>query len=298
MDWNKAKNILIIAFIITNVFLFYHIFKELNENFFYSVKDETIQDVKKVLRERDIVVKANVPKRVPNLPILKVRYERFNGGNLAKKILGNYKQTDNKYFNSDRNEMIEVSCNNKLFTYEKKLMTSNVKAISLEEAKKIADKFIKKYGFYNDNVKYWDTKIKNNGEYEVIYKQIYNGRFLDDMDNDEQENTSLGMKVLVNNTGVIKFTKKWLISDGAKSYAKRVIPSTKALLMAIEKIRDIIPEGETAVITDISLGYCLDVYGFDTFIDDKWYEMESFYASPYWRICLKDKKCIYITAYE
>lgn len=298
MDWSKAKNILIIAFIITNIFLFYNVYKNMNENNFFYINDETVEDVKKILEERNIFIETEVPKKVPSLPILKVKYETYDGDELAKKILGDYQKIDDKYFDADRNERIEVSHNNKFFIYERKLMTSNINKISLEEAKKFADKFIEDYGFNDGSVKYSDTIVKDNGEYEVIYKQSYNGMFLEDLGDvkDEEMLTRLEIRVTVNNTGIIKFTKKWIVPDGTKSHAKRVIPSTKALLMAIEDINNV--NDNKAIITDISLGYILDVPNFDTLINDEWYEMESTYASPYWRICLKNKKRIYIQAYE
>jgi regulatory protein YycI of two-component signal transduction system YycFG len=177
MDWSKAKNILIIAFIITNIFLGLSIFKNMKQyNYFYSVNGQRIKDVISILEEKDIIVKTDVPKDVPKLPALTVKYETYNGNEMAEKFLETYIEKDKEYVKG--NESVKVTFNNKLLIYERKPEIFSLKDISQEQAKKIADSFIEKYGFSGKNVEHWSTTKEQYDEYKIIYKQKYNDMFL------------------------------------------------------------------------------------------------------------------------
>lgn len=53
MDWSKAKNILIIAFMITNVFLIYHIEKDIfDHHTVVMLKENHVQNVVHILEEK------------------------------------------------------------------------------------------------------------------------------------------------------------------------------------------------------------------------------------------------------
>ncbi|MDK2917464.1 MAG: hypothetical protein PWQ37_197 [Candidatus Petromonas sp.] len=288
MDWSKAKNILIIAFIITNIFLGLSIFKNMKQyNYFYSVNGQRIKDVISILEEKDIIVKTDVPKDVPKLPALTVKYETYNGNEMAEKFLETYIEKDKEYVKG--NESVKVTFNNKLLIYERKPEIFSLKDISQEQAKKIADSFIEKYGFSGKNVEHWSTTKEQYDEYKIIYKQKYNDMFLNDSE----------MKVIVNNTGVVRFERKWLQPKVTKMYEKRVIPATKALLMVIDKIkRSVNDEDDKAVITSIRLGYSFEISEIDTLANREWHNMESGEVLPYWIICLENNEFIYVEAYE
>lgn len=284
MDWSKAKNILIIAFVITNIFLFFNIKQNIDQhNYFYKVDNERIEDVTNILDEKSIVVNTDVPKQVPRLAVLTLKYETYKGKEVADKILGQYETKDGEFIKD--NEKVKIDLNNKLIIYERRPQIFSIENLTEEKAKEIADNFIEKYGFYNRDIKQWNVLQKERGQYEIIYKQIYKDMIIRDSE----------MKVLVNNTGVLRLERRWLQIEGIKDHEKRVIPATKALLIAIDKINK---EDNGAIITDITLGYSLDISKFNSLANQEWYNMELGDASPYWIICLENKECIYIEAYE
>jgi len=292
MDWSKAKNILIIAFIITNIFLLYNIKNNLEDaNYFYSIDEERIQDVKEILESKNIIINTVIPQSKEKLPILTVEYEAYDPEEIAKKLLGSYELKGEEYIN--KNERVKLLNNNKLLIYEKNPEWFKTRTLSPEEAKEIANDFLANNGFMNENVCTWDMRINSKGQYEVIYSQLYNEKFLEDS----------YMKVVLDNVGVVYFERKWLTPIEEKGSKMKVIPSTTALLMAIDEIKSK-TEGnyDKAVITEIKLGYLLDISKFDSLI--KWYDMEMGDASPYWRITLEDKEhkheknYVFIEAYE
>ncbi len=294
MDWSKAKNILIVTFIITNIFLLYNINEDIKANkYFYEISDERLKDIVGILNDKGIEVEGEIPRDTPTLPIVTVEYETYDEDKIASDFLDSYTKISDKYISG--NEMLQISHNKKLLTYKRDLVSIGFNEINSDKAKEIADKFIGNHGFDGDDVTHWRTIRNVNGDYEVIYKQTYGDLFIADSEVDNNEVANVGMEVKVNSSGVIEFTRKWFDSQVRKVNSKRVIPVTKALLMSIDDIKEKSGE-ENAVITDISIGYILDVAKFNNFVE--WHDIDMGDASPYWRICLKNKECIYKQAYE
>lgn len=79
MDWSKAKTILIIAFIVTNIVLGYALFnsQRIDEP---TLKEDFITDVAKLLKEKDITLNTAIPKEIPSLGIMTVEYEQRTPG--------------------------------------------------------------------------------------------------------------------------------------------------------------------------------------------------------------------------
>ena len=75
-DWSKAKTILVIAFIITNLLLIYVL---VGENHIYepTLKDEFIDEVIALLAEGH-KARTDIPKEIPRLNSMIVEYERVN----------------------------------------------------------------------------------------------------------------------------------------------------------------------------------------------------------------------------
>lgn len=280
MDWAKAKNILIVAFIITNLILGYYVLQDWEANSYsYTVSEDRINDVKEILRKKNIIIKADVPKEVSQIPELTVKYETYD----EKKIQDRFLEGND----SDYDKTIRVTANNKLITYQKTIKGAN-NDLSLEEVRKIAYDFIKKHGYEKDDMKLWDIRMVDN-EYEIVYKQKYKDVILDDG----------YMKINIKNSEVIWFERKWLQPTDIKVIEKRVIPATKALLLAIDELKDKKDTKDSEVIvTDINLVYSLNMYELNGIFDEKWYVGDEKKGLLYWRINLENSDDIDIEAYE
>ena len=86
MDWAKAKNIIIIMLVITDVFILSLCLSRGNTNTNNVQYDYTLN----VLRERGIDVKCSLPVQPPAMTSLTVSYQRFNAkvvGDMMKTIV-------------------------------------------------------------------------------------------------------------------------------------------------------------------------------------------------------------------
>ncbi len=123
MDWNKSKSILIIAFIIVNIFLLIVIFDdELISNNYEAVDKSFIEDVVSDLKQKNINVLCEIPLETHSLPLLEIDYKILEPENkIIKNFLGNnIEAEENKYiYKNESGETLEIK-NNKLLIYEKR----------------------------------------------------------------------------------------------------------------------------------------------------------------------------------
>lgn len=96
MDWSKAKNIFIVAFLLLNILLGYQLYLKQSENIQnYQWASNNIEELKKILKQRNINVKVEIPQEAPKLKFLNVKnieISNYKDINLDKDeaIEGNY----------------------------------------------------------------------------------------------------------------------------------------------------------------------------------------------------------------
>jgi len=274
MDWSKAKNVLIIAFIITNIYLIYYIEKDMfDEDALSARSEQKIKEVVQILEDKNIGVEAEVPMEVLELPVLDVEYITYD------------KNTIKQLFTKDRQDgdegwELSLQLNNKVLQYKKKNIYSNGTALTEKKARYEAEKFLKNYGLMSSDVMYWNQKTLDN-RYQVLFKQRYKGRILE----------YSYMLCTVTESGVVAFERMWMKPLKFGVNKKEIIPAPKALL----KFLDEHVGSEDMVITDISLVYWLDL-SHDGF--SNWENIESGTAIPAWRIELNDGEASFIPAFE
>lgn len=267
MDWSKAKNILIVAFIITNIFLIYNIEKDLfNDDSIALLKEKNIEDVVEILKEKNIRVEAEVPRKILQMPVLNVEYETYDNEQIKDMLL------EDGQFSTE---------NPKILTYQNHNNKVTLPNIDTKKAMGEGEKFIREHGFMGTDVIYSGTKY-DEGKYEVLFKQRYKGEFLE----------FSYMKCWVTPYGVEKFERMWLKPMDFGDNKKEIIPSTKALL---KFMKDMDESLEEIVIKDISLGYWFDPSQISL---TNWENIKSGTAFPAWRITLADGEARFIVAYE
>ncbi|HML35835.1 MAG TPA: two-component system regulatory protein YycI [Bacillota bacterium] len=118
MDWTKAKTILIVALIITNLVL---IGTYVYQNTRFNTDEKEMQDVTvKLLAEKNIFIETDIPKERPKMSKLTVKYDKMNEDVIKEQLdrqeaLTEAEQTDEN--------LISVT---KSFIEECGLMTENV----------------------------------------------------------------------------------------------------------------------------------------------------------------------------
>jgi len=273
MDWSKAKNILIVAFIITNIFLIYNIEKDMfNKDALEARSQSKIKEVVQILKERGIEIDTEVPMEVMGLPVLDVEYIIYD---LAK--------MQNLFLMGQSNEEAELtlSLNNKVLYFKRNVFLPNSIALNEKQARQEAEKFLKKYSFMSNDVVYWNYELMEN-QYKIYFKQKYKGRILEHS----------YMLLTVSDLGVIDFERMWLKPLKFGGSKLEIIPSPKALLKYIEEHEY---TEEDTTITHIDLVYWLDLSP-NSFTS--WEDVESGTAIPAWRIELNNGETTFIPAFE
>ncbi len=279
MDWTKAKTILIIAFIITNVFLFYNLEKDgPSSDNLSGVAAERIEDVEEILDKKGISLPLGIPSEMPKVASLELAYSQIDKNAEAEAFLGNAFDSGDDSF-SKGPEVLRV-LEGKMMVYENTEMFKGMEP-SIDDAVKSADAFLKEKGFLlGDSI--LKSSISKNGLVELIYVQT-----VEDLPLENGQ-----MEMLVSSLGVARFERIWMEVISVGDSARQVIPAAKALLMALETLE----ERRTNEIEEIDLTYLFDTKKTSL---SKWQDIKSGTALPVWRIDLPEEGgSIYIDAYE
>lgn len=136
MDWSKAKNILIVALIATNIFLlFTYVTKNETEN---KIVDRDV--LFSVLKQKNIFVDTEIPDKYENMPAITIEY------------------------NNDKQGLIEKTLKQKIY---------KVEADADEEAyRETADSFLRDCQLGNENLVF-DSVDKEESYTVVKYKNSY-----------------------------------------------------------------------------------------------------------------------------
>ncbi|MDI3533921.1 MAG: hypothetical protein PWQ82_286 [Thermosediminibacterales bacterium] len=281
MDWKKAKTILIIAFIFLDAFLGYNFWLNINpEADTTVVTDSQIQESCRILQEAGILIDTKLPAKVLPQPFLMVSYQKVEPSKTASSFFGELgnvkveKTEDSVIYRRDQEQLMVMHngiisyFNNKSETAEKQPL------VTKQDAKKIADSFIKAHGGFPPNARHDRTIYYNESDsYLVEYVQEYKGKFL----------ASSYIDVLVTPTGVKSYYSSWLKPIGYSGKSKQIISPVQALLKMIEVLEGV---NKPITITGLELGYY-----------SRYYNAEKWQAVPAWRIVVDKDEYYYINGY-
>lgn len=298
MDWSKAKNILILAFIVTNVFLIYNIQSKLFEQEQVQlINDESVANVEQYLEESKIKLETNIPREIISLPILDVRYKIFNSDSIAESLLGKdyiketrsteYLTLNKEIFKTEDKEL--TIDGNKRLKYINKNNDVNNYLINEEKIIEISDNFLKEHNLLTENIKldqiYYgvEDKFESKQLYKLIYNQTYDDKFLGHS----------YMYVYVNHQGVVGLEAMFLEHEKTNENKRQVIPATEALMRAMNSIS--LENDLPIIIKDVELGYYFNP---ESYMSSDWKSIESGTAFPSWKITIENGKTYFIEAYK
>jgi len=298
MDWSKAKNVLIIAFIATNIFLIYNIQGRLfGQQEMQLINDEYVRNVEQYLNDNGINLDAHISREIISLPILVVRYKIFDSNTMAEVFLDkNYhkkiatledKILKREIFKNEDEELIIEG--------GKKLKYRNISSkkinYSLNEKtiKKISSDFLKQHNLVTSDIEldqiYYGTQDDFDDEsvYKLVYNQTYQNKFLGES----------YINVYVSHRGVVGMEAMLLEYEKTQEQRKQIIPATEALMRAMNIISK--ENKEPITIKDIEVGY---YFGPTYYMESNWKEIESGTAFPSWKITIQNGKTYFIEAYK
>lgn len=298
MDWSKAKNVLIVAFIVTNIFLIYNIkIETFKGNEVKPVNDEYLLNVEEYLNRNDIYLNTDIPEEIISLPVLLVKYKNFDSNKIAGRFLGKgYDKTTDltgrenlkrEIFKKDNKEVIIEG--NKRLIYKNIDGSQGNHSLNEKTVTKISNDFLKQYklmkeGIVLDQIYYGiEEEVHSQPIYKLIYNQTYKNKFLGES----------YIHVYVNNKGVVAAEAMLLEYEKTQYQQKKIIPAAEALMRAMNTM---LKENETPIyIKEIEAGY---YFSPTNYIKSDWKDIDAGTAFPSWKITIQNGKAYYIEAYK
>jgi len=282
MNWSKAKTILIVVFLLADIFLFHVSYSGNLGN--SSEKDNVIQ-VLEYLKNRDIIVKSLIPNKGNPSTQIYVKYKMLNPEEAIESFFNSdtnvfIREDENKITVENNHIAIEIFKNGEIIYLNKSIDNAGNSNLIEMQAERIIDDFLKSINIDRDDTIIINKVIEDNS-INIMYNQVYKNQFID--------KTFLDMKVT--NNGVAYMKMLWFESIENGKTKNEVIPPTKALLKLAELYKDM--EG-TITVEDISQGYY-----FSSNIEQPFSIkfVKEGTAIPVWRIKTNLGK-IYINAYN
>ncbi|NLK44397.1 MAG: hypothetical protein GX300_08395 [Tissierellia bacterium] len=272
MDWSKAKTILIIAFIVTNILLGYVLLSS-EKQVETTLKDSFVEDVIEILGRKEIIINTDIPREIPSLNTLTVEYEAIEPYEANRIFFNGEGKVENKEAGVIEivfeEEYLTIT-NKKYLSYTNNNMKEMYPDLNEEKAIELALDFLEQRKYNVSDMKLSFIKRYENG-YNLEFTKLYNDRYL------EKSNTS----VVIDSSGVKKMERMWLnpIEEGEKYIYINTAPKALLSLLSIEETH-----GKT--IEEISLCYYFDPAEQD-FIDNPNMAIRG-KTIPAWRVLFED----------
>lgn len=281
MDWSKAKTILIIAFLITNMLL--GIFVVSNG----KIEDPTLSEefrveVVNMLRGEEIELNTNIPLIIPSLPPIIVEYEELKSSKINKDFFNGAGKIELK--EDDFVEIIYVDeiisiNNNKILEYENLKEKIKYRNLDKEIVKNIALEFIEDNNLERENMRLTSINQREDN-YIVRFNKFYNNKYVE----------RAYLNIYIDGTGVKRARKLWLdVKEGGEKELY-INTAPKAILSLLNNEQ---AKGKT--IEDISLCYYFDPEQ-DNYLDEP-SNAKKGNTIPAWRVLLDDGTRIIIDNY-
>ncbi len=266
MDWNKTNTILITAFIILNVFLFTSSNYMTKPEYKPERDKEFTQKVTKMLKEKNIVINAEIPEEPLILPVLETEYEIMKINlQLLENFLGeNIEPLEDVYtYTNSKGHVLEIIDGKKLRLTLRSKIPGEIKGnFNIEEeinafieGKNInTNKYVENYKHISDN------------DCMYVYTQTYNDYSMDNS----------YMHFFADKEGIYKFEMQRIISVTEIMGKIRTIRAIEALPRILTY-----PEIENKEIIKIEMSY----YSRE---DSNWQNIERINSDPTWKVIFDD----------
>ena len=267
MDWNKSNTILIVAFIIINIFLFISFYNNtFSEEYDVMSDEQFVTSVEDLLKQKNIKINCSIPSDTYILPVLETEYDIIQVDNeLLNKYLGpGIEAVEDVYmYNNKNGETLEIVDGKKLrYTIREKISGNieNEETVTEEINNLIKAKNIDAKG-YSENYKFVSD------DYCIyIYTQKYNELSVDNS----------YMYFFADSQGIYKLEMQRITSLTEIMAKVRTVSAIEALtrLLTYEDIKD-------KEITNIEMTYYSEE-------DENWQYITRINSDPTWKVKFSD----------
>ncbi|WP_409227327.1 two-component system regulatory protein YycI [Gudongella sp. SC589] len=272
MDWSKAKTILIVALLVTNIFLAY---------FLYGAQDtgnavldpEFIQETEDLLGRNGIVLQTEIPTKTQQLYNLTVEYEIMQPGRINESFFGSegtINRSEGAVVEIDNGKEEVTVINEKLMIYENSGEEAVNSIEDIEQAVDLALGFLQERGYETQDMglSYW--------------RETETGYYLDFTKTFQDSYIELSYTLFrIENGNIVRMERTWLNTKEIEQTDYKIVPAPKAILELLS-----MGDASNKTITDITLCYYFDPEK-QEYLDD-YQQAKEGRAVPAWRVQFKD----------
>ncbi len=277
MDWNKSNTILIIAFLVVNVFLFGFIYISDNftEKYDLEEKEDFLNSVKEILKTKNITISCEIPSKVYKAPFLEIKYDIINPSKeIIENFIGEYDGiiNDEILFYENEFESIEIVGMKKIIYNNEKAYNTEIK--NAESVDNIISDFCNEKKIDASN--FIKVNEINADDYKLVtFIERYKGYNLE----------NAYMNFYIKGEEVFKFEMQKIVSLNERAQITS-IPAAEALLrlMTYDSINN-------KEITDIQICYY-------TSENEEFENINSINVDLVWKVVFSDNTFVYLVAGE
>lgn len=273
MNWSKAKTVLIVFFLIINIFLVCNIVYSANKA--TVITPEILASTVEVLAKNDITINSDIVSRKSSvLPYVEANNIITSNDEFAEKMLGTgCTAVGNSQYTAPN---LSLTVNGDYFSFiaAAPVCADITSGINAENAQKTAAAVLDKYSVQLGR---YDTEVQQNGDtYEVIFTKKIKSSYV----------FSSKLRVVMTAKGVSEISGVWFneISKVTAFSKKNSLNSITGVLVEFI-LNEQRPQGDITI-TDLNLGY---------YIDGGIYH-KSAVLTPAWEIVLSDGSRYYADA--
>lgn len=272
MNWSKAKNILILAFLVTNLILGVNLYRAHKSNEEPSALSESYKNqVFELLENNDITLVAELPPISEKLTKAIIEYELYQPEQIAKRFFANPSRQpiDDRVLFVQGEEELEI-INNKELVYKNNSPDLIYKTMDEKTALNLAEEFLKEKGLYDSDSDQLYLG-KTDMSYDLLYTKSVDGVLV------ENSKMTFG----IDRRGIFEFTRLWVESVELELEKEAVLEDP------LEALLKLMTEPDLGKVTIIDLRPCYYLGpGKNESID--YDNAKRGEGNPAWRILLSD----------
>ncbi len=292
MDWTKAKTILIIAFLVTNIFLAAGLVRE-NTRQESPVIDETyVAQTMSFLEDQGLVLETELSRNIPSLAPMTVEYVFFPAVETAQRFLGDNWELvgENTFQNQQRQLTITNSKRLILQMFEPENPLQNMNEETIQSASRA---FLEAHQLYAEGLNLSQIYVGMVPEYhdeplhKLVYEQTYEGRFVGES----------YVHVYLNQQGIVAVEVLLLKNPSETEQTadpRTMIDAPEALLRKLEEMLAENQQQLPVVVSRVEAGYYFPLASDPL---TSWEAVASGTAVPAWKIVLKEGDTYYQEAF-
>ncbi len=290
MDWSRAKNILLLAFLTLNLFLGFHLYQEMTRYPVTAgsgqVSGEQIAEVREHLQSVGLELEAPIPRETATLPLLKVRLLALDQRQVAHHLFRSLDGVKVTRISGGEGETLYARAEEELRAYANGILTyryphpsppTQPGPLPEKAALQWVEEYITGQREFGQELSVGEIrKLAPEEKYLIRLEQTYQGRPLVG---------SAGVEALFTAAGMEYLWQRPLDPLGPAGEEKATIPATEALLR-LAAFHSSSGGDKPLPIIAITLGYY-----------NKLYDAQEWEAVPVWAICIGPDHWYYINAF-